>query len=183
MSQYRQDGGGGSTAVPSAAGQIPSAAGAGPNGALEGEAESPNGSGTSGVPPDSNPYSSEGAPPGPPQEAGHGYSPFPYSSTGQDHAFGPRQQFAGNCPKQLQSQHRTAFAPGPPLNQQPGPTPTLNQLLKNPNPVSHRYPNNYSHPEQHYNQWPQNYGPGPAPPPGPYRQQQSVSAQAFFFLS
>uniref|UniRef100_A0AAR5PVU0 ARID domain-containing protein n=1 Tax=Dendroctonus ponderosae TaxID=77166 RepID=A0AAR5PVU0_DENPD len=170
MSQYRQDGGGGSTAVPSAAGQIPSAAGAGPNGALEGEAESPNGSGTSGVPPDSNPYSTEGAPPVPPQEAGHGYSPFPYGTAGPDHAFGPRQPFGG--PKQLPSQHRTAFAPGPPLNQQPGPTPTLNQLLKNPNPVSHRYPNNYSHPE-HYNQWPQNYGPGPAPPPGPYRQQQS----------
>lgn len=174
MSQYRQDGGGGSTAVPSAAGQGPTTAGAGPNnGAIEGETETSSGSGNSGVPTDSNAYTTEGAPP---PEAGHGYAPFPY---GSDHAFGPRQPSLGG-PKQLPpppTQHR--FVPGPPLTQPSGPTPTLNQLLQNPNPVPHRYQNNYSHSEQHYNQWPQkhpqNYAPGP-PPPGPYRQQQGVSS-------
>ncbi|XP_066259081.1 trithorax group protein osa isoform X2 [Euwallacea similis] len=172
MSQYRQDGGGGSTAVPSAAGQGPTTAGAGPNGAIEGETEANSGSGNSGVPPESNAYSTEGAPSVPPPEAGHGYTPFPY---GSDHAFGPRQPPLGG-PKQLPPPPPHRFVPGPPLNQPSGPTPTLNQLLQNPNPVPHRYQNNYSHPEQHYNQWPQkhpqNYNPGPAPPPGPYRQQQ-----------
>lgn len=180
MSQYRQDGGGGPTAVPSAAGQGPSAAGAGPNGALEGETETSSGSGPAGVPPDSNAYPTEGASSVPPPEAGHGYAPFPYGSAGLDHAFGPRQPFGG--PKQLPPPHR--FVPGPPLTQPSGPTPTLNQLLQNPNPVPHRYQNNYAHPEQHYNQWPQkhpqNYGPGPAPPPGPYRQQQGVSVSFSF---
>lgn len=175
MSQYRQDGGGGPTAVPGAAGQGPTTAGAGPNGASDGESETTSGSGPAGIPTDSNAYPAEGAPSATPSDAGHGYASFPYGSTGPDHAFGPRQPFGG--PKQLPPSHR--FVPGPPLSQPSGPTPTLNQLLQSNSPVPHRYQNNYGHPEQHYNQWsqkhPQGYGPGPAPPPGPYRTQQTLS--------
>ncbi|XP_076262071.1 trithorax group protein osa isoform X4 [Rhynchophorus ferrugineus] len=170
MSQYRQDGGGGSSTVPGAVAQGSSAAGAGPNGASESETDSTSGSA---VPPESNAYSSEGPSSGPPTDT-HGY-PFPYGSPGPDHAFGPRQPFGG--PKQLPPPHR--FVAGPPLSQPSGPTPTLNQLLQSNNPVPHRYQNNYAHPDQHYNQWsqkhPQGYGPGPAPPPGPYRTQQALS--------
>ncbi|CAH1121554.1 unnamed protein product [Ceutorhynchus assimilis] len=173
MSQYRQDGGGGSTGP---TGQGPTTAAAGPNGAIEGEGETSSGAGgPAGNPQDSIAYSTEGPLSGPPPpEAAHGYAPFVYGSGGTDHTFGPRQPF-GAAAKQLPPPpHR--FMPGPPLSQPSGPTPTLNQLLQNPNPVPHRYQNNYVQPEHHYNQWPQKhaqtYGPGPTPSPGPYRQQQ-----------
>ncbi|XP_030756462.1 trithorax group protein osa isoform X5 [Sitophilus oryzae] len=169
MSQYRQDGGGGSS-VPGAAAQGSSTAGTGPNGSSEGESEPTAGPGSAALPPDSNAYSTEGPTAGPPSD-GHGYA-FPYGSAGPDHAFGPRQSFGG--PKQLPPPHR--FVPGP-MSQPSGPTPTLNQLLQSNNPVPLRYQNNYAHSDQHYNQWSQKHpqGYGPAPPPGPYRTQQTLS--------
>nr|XP_023018213.1 trithorax group protein osa isoform X3 [Leptinotarsa decemlineata] len=185
MSQYRQDGSGGSTAQTNS-GPGPTSAGATEPG-LGGDTEPSVGGSAAAT--DSSIYSAEGSPAPPPAAAdGHVYS-FPYgrdvhnSAEGGMHAFGPRQPFG--APKQMPPQPHQRFVTGPSMSQPPGPTPTLNQLLQSTNTMPHRYPNSYGHPD-HYNQaWPsqkpiqQGYAPGPtpggAPPASSYRTQPTLS--------
>ncbi|XP_050519280.1 trithorax group protein osa isoform X2 [Diabrotica virgifera virgifera] len=195
MSQYRQDsGGGGSTTVP---GQTNTSSGPTSSNEPNLGVESEPSAGSTATATDSSIYSTEGpAAPSPAATDGHAYG-FPYgrdlhnSSEGGLHAFGPRQPFG--APKQMPPhQPHQRFVTGPSISQTPGPTPTLNQLLQsNNNTMPHRYPNNYGHPDQHYNQsWPpqkplqQAYTSGPpgsaqapvgTPPSGSYRTQPTLS--------